>query len=152
MLWNLYIENIAVAKQLEIQFRDGFTVLTGKTGAGKSIIIDAFSLLLGERANNSKIRSGESRAIVEAIIEINDIDTELNEYKDMVLFADSINNDEIRNKLYKALNGKGAFSRFKKEIAYLGIREKWFLFRDERLKEKVKQWLEDNEIEYIEDK
>ena len=77
---------------------------------------------------------------------------ELNEYKDMVLFADSINNDEIRNKLYKALNGKGAFSRFKKEIAYLGIREKWFLFRDERLKEKVKQWLEDNEIEYIEDK
>ncbi|MBR3832667.1 MAG: hypothetical protein IKJ72_03445 [Mycoplasmataceae bacterium] len=77
---------------------------------------------------------------------------ELNEYKDMVLFADSINSDEIRNKLYKALNGKGAFSRFKKEIAYLGIREKWFLFRDERLKEKVKQWLEDNEIEYIEDK
>ena len=77
---------------------------------------------------------------------------ELNEYKDMVLFADSINNDEIRNKLYKALNGKGAFSRFKKEIAYLGIREKWFLFRDERLKEKVKQWLEDNEIEYIEEK
>ena len=60
--------------------------------------------------------------------------------------------DEIRNKLYKALNGKGAFSRFKKEIAYLGIREKWFLFRDERLKEKVKQWLEDNEIEYIEEK
>lgn len=77
---------------------------------------------------------------------------ELNEYKDMVLFADSINNDEIRNKLYKALNGKGAFSRFKKEIACLGIREKWFLFRDECLKEKVKQWLEDNEIEYIEDK
>ena len=46
---------------------------------------------------------------------------------------------KIKNKLYKALNGKGAFSRFKKEIAYLGIREKWFAFRDERLKEKVKQ-------------
>ena len=39
----------------------------------------------------------------------------------------------------------------KKEIAYLGIREKWFAFRDERLKEKVKQWLEDNEIEYIDE-
>ncbi|MBR6517869.1 MAG: SWIM zinc finger family protein [Bacilli bacterium] len=76
---------------------------------------------------------------------------ELNEYNDMVLFADSIENEEIRNKLYKALNGKGAFSRFKKEIAYLGIREKWFAFRDERLKEKVKQWLEDNEIEYIDE-
>ena len=60
-------------------------------------------------------------------------------------------NEEIRNKLYKALNGKGAFSRFKKEIAYLGIRDNWFAFRDERLKEKVKQWLKDNEIEYIDE-
>lgn len=76
---------------------------------------------------------------------------ELNEYNDMVLFADSIENEEIRNKLYKALNGKGAFSRFKNEIAYLGVREKWFSFRDERMKEKVKQWLEDNEIEYIDE-
>lgn len=76
---------------------------------------------------------------------------ELNEYNDMVLFADSIENEEIRNKIYTALNGKGAFSRFKKEIAYLGIREKWFAFRDERLKEKVKAWLEDNKIEYIDE-
>lgn len=76
---------------------------------------------------------------------------ELNEYNDMVLFADSIENEEIRNKLYKALNGKGAFSRFKNEITYLGIREKWFAFRDKCLKEKVKQWLEDNEIEYIDE-
>lgn len=76
---------------------------------------------------------------------------ELNEYQDMDLFADSIENEEIRNKLYRALNGKGAFSRFKNEITYLGIREKWFVFRDERLREKVKAWLEDSEIEYIED-
>ena len=76
---------------------------------------------------------------------------ELNEYNDMVLFADSIENEEIRNKLYKALKGKGAFSRFKKEITYLGIREKWFAFRDKCLKEKVKQWLEDNKIEYIDE-
>ena len=69
----------------------------------------------------------------------------------MVLFADSIENEEIKNKLYRASNGKGAFSRFKKEIAYLGIREKWFAFRDERLKEKVKQWLEENKIEYLDD-
>ena len=76
---------------------------------------------------------------------------ELNEYNDMVLFADSIENEEIKNKLYKALNDKGAFRRFKNEITYLGIREKWFAFRNERLKEKVKQWLEDNEIEYIDE-
>ena len=77
---------------------------------------------------------------------------ELNEYNDMVLFADSIENEEIRNKLYIALNGKGAFSKFKNEIAYLGIREQWFTFRDKRLKEKVREWLKDNKIEYIDDK
>lgn len=72
MLWNLYIENIAVAKQLEIQFRDGFTVLTGKTGAGKSIIIDSLLLLCGAKNARELIRSGEERAMVSAIFSVND--------------------------------------------------------------------------------
>ncbi|MBE6626180.1 MAG: DNA repair protein RecN [Ruminococcaceae bacterium] len=72
MLWNLYIENIAVAKQLEIQFRDGFTVLTGKTGAGKSIIIDSLLLLCGAKNAKELIRSGEDRALVSAIFSVND--------------------------------------------------------------------------------
>lgn len=67
MLWNLYIENIAVAKQLEISFREGFTVITGQTGAGKSIIIDSLLLLCGAKNGRELIRSGESRAQVSAI-------------------------------------------------------------------------------------
>jgi len=67
MLWNLYIENIAVAKQLEISFREGFTVITGKTGAGKSIIIDSLLLLGGAKNGRELIRSGEEKATVSAI-------------------------------------------------------------------------------------
>ncbi len=67
MLWNLYIENIAVAKQLEIQFKEGFTVITGQTGAGKSIIIDSLLLLCGAKNGRELIRSGENRAVVSGI-------------------------------------------------------------------------------------
>ncbi len=67
MLWNLYIENIAVAKQLEISFREGFTVITGQTGAGKSIIIDSLLLLCGAKNGRELIRSGEDKAVVSAI-------------------------------------------------------------------------------------
>ncbi len=67
MLWNLYIENIAVAKQLEIQFDGGFSVITGKTGAGKSIIIDSILLLCGAKNARELIRSGEERATVSGI-------------------------------------------------------------------------------------
>ena len=52
MLSSLFIENIAVAKRLNVDFRDGFTVITGKTGAGKSIVIDSLLLLCG--AKNAK--------------------------------------------------------------------------------------------------
>jgi len=67
MLSNLYIENIAVAKQLEINWRDGFTVITGKTGAGKSIIIDSLLLLCGAKNGRELIRTGAEKASVSAI-------------------------------------------------------------------------------------
>ncbi len=67
MLWNLYIENIAVAKQLDIQLDEGFSVITGKTGAGKSIIIDSILLLCGAKNARELIRSGEERATVSGI-------------------------------------------------------------------------------------
>ncbi|MBE6540843.1 MAG: DNA repair protein RecN [Ruminococcaceae bacterium] len=72
MLWNLYIENIAVAKQLDIEFNDGFTVLTGQTGAGKSIIIDSLLLLCGAKNGRELIRTGEERAYVSAIFHTSD--------------------------------------------------------------------------------
>ncbi len=67
MLWNLYIENIAVAKQMEIRFSEGFTVITGQTGAGKSIVIDSLLLLCGAKNGRELIRSGEEKATVSAL-------------------------------------------------------------------------------------
>ncbi len=67
MLDTLHIENIAVAREVNIDFNPGFTVLTGETGAGKSIIIDAINLLLGARPIRELIRSGESTAVAAAV-------------------------------------------------------------------------------------
>ena len=69
MLRLLHIENIAVIEQAEIVFEDGFNVMTGETGAGKSIVIDAISAILGERAYRDMIRTGTSRASVRAIFD-----------------------------------------------------------------------------------
>lgn len=67
MLSVLHIENIAVIEQAEILFEGGFNVLTGVTGAGKSIVIDAISAILGERTYRDVIRTGANRAFVSAI-------------------------------------------------------------------------------------
>ncbi len=67
MISSLYIENIAVAKRLDIEFESGFTVITGKTGAGKSIVIDSLLLLCGSKSGRDLIRTGESTAAVSAI-------------------------------------------------------------------------------------
>ena len=67
MLSVLHIENIAVIEQAEILFKGGFNVLTGETGAGKSIVIDAISAILGERTYRDVIRTGANRAFVSAI-------------------------------------------------------------------------------------
>lgn len=67
MLKYLHIENIAVIEKSDIEFKDGFNVLTGETGAGKSIVIDALNAVLGERTSKNLIRSGESQALVNAL-------------------------------------------------------------------------------------
>ena len=67
MLHSLHIENIAVIKELNIDFSSGFTVLTGETGAGKSIIIDSINLLLGAKADRELVRSGENVATVSGL-------------------------------------------------------------------------------------
>lgn len=65
MLLTLNVKNFAIIDNIQIDFEKGFTVLTGETGAGKSLIIDAISLLFGERASNDLIRYGEQKAIIE---------------------------------------------------------------------------------------
>ena len=67
MLSMLHIENIAVIERSDISFDQGFNVLTGETGAGKSIVIDAISAILGERAYRDMIRTGANKASVRAV-------------------------------------------------------------------------------------
>ncbi|MCD8305371.1 MAG: DNA repair protein RecN [Prevotella sp.] len=85
MLTRLYIKNFALIDELDITFGPGFSVITGETGAGKSIILGAMSLLLGARADTKTVKEGEGKCIVEAafdnigdslrnLLEINEID------------------------------------------------------------------------------
>ena len=75
MLTLLHIENIAVIEKADITFQNGFNALTGETGAGKSIIIDALGAVLGQRISRDLVRTGESRASVSAMF--SDIEEDL---------------------------------------------------------------------------
>ena len=66
MLKRLYIKDYAIVEQLEIEFDGGFQVITGETGAGKSILVGALGLLCGERSQSDLVRSGANKAILEA--------------------------------------------------------------------------------------
>src|SRR5512136_2355687 len=72
MLLELRIKNFAIIDELNLSFSRGFNILTGETGAGKSIILNAVQLLLGDRASEELIRSSEEEAIVEALFDISD--------------------------------------------------------------------------------
>lgn len=67
MLKHLYIKNYALIRELEIDFDGGMSVLTGETGAGKSIILGALNLVMGGKADNSVITEGEERCVIEAV-------------------------------------------------------------------------------------
>jgi len=70
MIQSLYIKDFALIDELEVSFQEGLNILTGQTGAGKSIIVGALNMILGERADTEVIRQGADKAIAEAIIEI----------------------------------------------------------------------------------
>ncbi len=73
MLTELRVTNFAVIEQLSLQFQEGFTVLTGETGAGKSVLIDALALLVGGRASTDQIRTGVDEAQLEASFSLHGI-------------------------------------------------------------------------------
>ena len=74
MLTQLHIENIAVIEKADIEFRKGLTVLTGETGAGKSIIVDSLGAVLGARTSRELVRTGADKGIVSAVFETNNAD------------------------------------------------------------------------------
>jgi DNA repair protein RecN (Recombination protein N) len=69
MLTSLRIQNLALVEDLTVPFEAGFTVLTGETGAGKSLLVDALALLVGARGDSELVRVGSERAVVEGVIE-----------------------------------------------------------------------------------
>lgn len=105
MLTNLHIQNFAIIDAIDIDFKKGLTVITGETGAGKSLIIDAISLLIGSRSSSTVVRSDASKAIIEGTFEgLNDeIYQTLNEL-DIDTFDDTI---VLRRDIYA--NGKSVF-------------------------------------------
>ena len=74
MLQSLHIRNFALIDKLDIQFDEGFSVITGETGAGKSILLGAISMLLGQRADLKMIKAGEQRCIIEAEFNLSNYD------------------------------------------------------------------------------
>ncbi|SHE94453.1 DNA repair protein RecN [Clostridium fallax] len=93
MLLQLTIENFALIKNISISFNEGFNILSGETGAGKSILIDAIAYVLGGKFNKDLIRTGENKTFVEAVFTIEnqktkDILEELNiEYDDLIIIT-----------------------------------------------------------------
>ena len=71
MIESLYIENFAIIDQVQIDFQSGMTVLTGETGAGKSIIIDAIGQLIGQRSQPSFVKNGADYAFIEGVFSSN---------------------------------------------------------------------------------
>ena len=74
MLKHLYIRNFAIIDELELDFNNGMTALTGETGAGKSILLGALNLVLGDRADNDSIKQGAEFAEIVAEFDINQLE------------------------------------------------------------------------------
>ncbi|MDR2499411.1 MAG: DNA repair protein RecN [Tannerellaceae bacterium] len=76
MLKSLFIQNFVLIDLLDIRFNDSFTVITGETGAGKSIILGALALALGQRADTRSVKSGEERCVIEAAFNVSKFELE----------------------------------------------------------------------------
>lgn len=102
MLRELKIENLAIIDELDLEFQKGFSVLTGETGAGKSIILNGINLLIGEKANVDMIRDGEETLFAQGVF---DVDKEQAEV--LKNFGIAAEDDEVVVRRYLNRNGKG---------------------------------------------
>ena len=120
MITSLYIRNIAVVKELNIDFSSGFSTLTGETGAGKSVIMDCIGILLGSRPIKGKIRHGEREALIRATFETvpKEVQSKLVELgfenEDSLILQRSFNVD---GKTVVKLNGQTVTQYIAKDIA-----------------------------------
>ncbi len=126
MLEHLYIENIALIDRLEINFKEGLNIISGETGAGKSLVIDSLNFVLGARFGKDFIKRGCDKAIVEAFITI-ESDEVINELEELGISIDEdrsilINRFiNISNKTVSRVNGKAVTIGILKEISSILI-------------------------------
>ncbi len=104
MLLELRLENYAVIDHLAVEFAPGLNLLTGETGAGKSILIDALSLLMGEKASPDVIRFGSDRAVISAVFEV---DGAAEKLVARILENNGIDSDEANLILRREIAAKG---------------------------------------------
>ena len=102
MLLQLSISNLALIDAMSIDFAPGMNVMTGETGAGKSIVVDAVNLVLGERADRDLIANGKQKARVEAVFDITD-----NEKVKLLLSELSLEGDEDTASISRELTSAG---------------------------------------------
>ena len=81
MLKHLYISQYALIDELELALEDGFSVITGETGAGKSIIMGALALVMGARADAKSVREGAQKCVVEATFQITEYRLRITDYR-----------------------------------------------------------------------
>lgn len=123
MLKSLSVKNFAIIEDIFISFKEGMTVLTGQTGAGKSLIIDTISLLLGQRADSDMIRYGEKKAIIEGVFsysnsKINELLKKygLNSYEDITIYREI---EENGRNIIRINNSPVSLAILKQIVAYL---------------------------------
>jgi DNA repair protein RecN (Recombination protein N) len=117
MLAQLSIRNFALIDRLDLEFGEGFNVLTGETGAGKSILIDAITMVLGERAGAEWVRTGAEKALIEAVFELTDAQAEaLSEWQEEGLL--SLSRELTRSGRSQCrINGRMATASALREVA-----------------------------------
>ena len=103
MLRELKIENLAIIDELDLEFGDGLIVLTGETGAGKSIILSGINLLIGEKASVDMIRDGEDHLLAQGVFEINEEQAE----ELSARFGIDVEDNEVIVKRYFDRNSRG---------------------------------------------
>lgn len=118
MLLRITVENFALIDRLELNFEDGFTILTGETGAGKSILIDSINFVLGEKFSKEFIRTGSDRTFVEAVFTLEDSMKDLLEaqdipFDDLVVFS---RETFMQGRNLAKINGKTVLLNVLKEV------------------------------------
>lgn len=120
MLKKLSVKNFAIIEDLKVEFDSGFNVLTGQTGAGKSLIIDSIGLILGNRADKDMIRYGEDKAYIEAIFSYNNLRINeildkynINTFEDITIYREI----SISGKNIIKINGEAINLNILKEIS-----------------------------------